>query len=108
MTCIFVSSLPPSGLPLFQGHHSDIIIFCVDVVRCHHIQQLFPLQNTTLVGNPPLKKLRPKQIPCPITDAKYDEEILAAIHKANLRTLEPDKAELFIAPIWREFLCLGI
>ncbi len=31
-------------------------------------------------------------------DAEYDEDILETLHKSDLRTLEPDEADLFIVP----------
>ena len=54
--------------------------------------------NITQVDNPLLKRLRPREMHR-MVDAEYDEQMLETLHKSDLRTLNPDEAELFIAPI---------
>ena len=91
---IIVEKLPKSHVD-----QTDIILKekAADLKRMKTRFYMYDDANITLDGNPLLKDLNRRQIHR-MGDAVYDEEILAALHKSDLRTLEPDEADLFIVP----------
>ena len=91
---IIVEKLPKSHVV-----QTDIILKekAADLKRMKTRFYMYDDANITLDGNPLLEHLNRRQIHR-MGDAVYDEEILAALHKSDLRTLEPDEADLFIVP----------